>query len=214
MALTLFNVAFFKPRKISRRLLRTSGVTNPVRLRFANFEKENPRRRSRRDLPFSFPMSSKVTLLLRTPGDPERQLKKYTPPCALQRISRHRAGARGCCGSYPSHQNAQEVAGNTLNRRTDSFSSRAGCALALRMSFFLNAVSRKPKPHSDFQLPAATFPLRACGRGNFFEQKIQLAGPEQIEWCARNSTGVCWNAERRAPHADIRAQIRGVRRQR
>jgi hypothetical protein len=40
---------------------------------------------------------------------------------------------------------------------------------------------RKPKPRGIFQLPFAAFLLRACACGNFFEQKIQLAGAEQIE---------------------------------
>jgi hypothetical protein len=30
-----------------------------------------------------------------------------------------------------------------------------------------------------FQLPAAAFPVRACVCGNFFEQKVKLAGAEQ-----------------------------------
>jgi hypothetical protein len=49
---------------------------------------------------------------------------------------------------------------------------------------FLCVTPREPRLHGVFQLLAATFLLRACERGRFFEQKIQLAGNEQTDRCA------------------------------
>jgi hypothetical protein len=68
-----------------------------------------------------------------------------------------------------------------LNRRIDSFRPGGIRMAPHHVTFFFSAMARKPKLRGIFQLPFAAFLLRACGCGNFFEQKIQLAGAEQIE---------------------------------
>jgi len=80
---------------------------------------------------------------------------------------------------------------------------------ASRDDFFF-AMARKPKPRRLFQLPFAAFLLRACGCDNFFEQKIQLAGAEQIEGCANRHARRCRARGTACAIADIRAEIRGV----
>jgi hypothetical protein len=49
---------------------------------------------------------------------------------------------------------------------------------------FLCATPREPRLHGVFELLVATFLLKACERGHFFEQKIQLAGNDQTDRCA------------------------------
>ena len=106
--------------------------------------------------------------------------------------------------------NAARFLGNTLNRRTDSLSCRSDCTAVLRALIFLKVMTQNPKPHGDFQPPAATFPLRACGCGNFFEQKIQLAGWEQIKRRRKRSFARARWCDSARNAQDIHAQDRRV----
>jgi hypothetical protein len=82
------------------------------------------------------------------------------------------------CGGMPAGDNA-------LNQRIDSPLWEAACIGLPRRSIFFTATARILRRHAVFQLPPATFPLKACARGNFFEQKTKVARVEQIDRCAR-----------------------------
>ena len=55
--------------------------------------------------------------------------------------------------------------------------------------FFLCATPRKLRLHAFFQLLAATFLLKAWEGGLFFDQKLQLAGNDQTDRCAKIAAG-------------------------
>jgi hypothetical protein len=183
MVLTLFQRCFFQtPKTFARLRITQFGVT--ISARFHSLEildNEPTLKNSHAVLPISFSMSSSVTLLLRTLGDPERQLKNTHPHAGCKRISRRSSCARR--RSRPAFVSlaSRGLAGNTLNRRGDSFRCRISYAAPLRGSNFFMRDPRKPRLRGFFQLLAATFLLRACERGHFFEQKIQLAGKDQID---------------------------------
>jgi hypothetical protein len=75
-----------------------------------------------------------------------------------------------------------------LNQRIDSPPREAARIAMPQLSIFFSATRRILRRSGVFQLPSATFPLRACGRGCFSDQKFRLARNEQTEPTQRSST--------------------------
>jgi hypothetical protein len=98
----------------------------------------------------------------------------------------------------------QTPVGNTLNRRSDSIQFKVSCAATSHVVNFLRARRRDSMPQGLFELPFAACPVRACGRGNFFAQKIQLAGHEQTDRCDDGIVG----AWQRPWHTRIQGLLR------
>lgn len=102
------------------------------------------------------------------------------------------------------------LAGNTLNRRSDSFQSRITSAAASHESNFFMRDPREPRLHAVFQLLAATLLLKSCEAGLFFAQKIQLAGKDQTDRCAEIAAAARGIYDCVCAASDIPAQIRAV----
>ena len=137
MVLTFFNVAFSSPNPVraAYALLSSASQSQPGFTR-TSFSNELTLRNFRR--------SSADLILDELECDPftedsrrsRKTVKKYTHPCRLQRISRRPSCAGRPSAPAPVSHASTGLAGNTLNRRSDSFQSGVTCALASHVSIF------------------------------------------------------------------------------
>jgi hypothetical protein len=190
MRWSCFSTLPFQAPNVSRRLriIYTFGVTISARFRSCELF-DNKSRADHPDavLPFSFSMSSSATLLLRTPGNQETVKKIHTPmgpatnfaTALLQRRWISKSAVRKCRASSGD---------NALNQRIDSPPRHAAFIVLPQCSIFFSPTARILRRRGVFQLPSASFPLKACGRGRFSDQKFRLARNEQIDRAQRSST--------------------------
>ena len=211
MALIFFNVAFSSPQTFRAAYALPSSASRSQpgfhATKSSNVPTLNKFRRSSSDLILDELERDPFTEDSRRSRE---TVKKYTPPCRLQRISRRPSCARGRSGPHRSRSPPLGLAGNTLNRRSDSFQSRVTSAAASHESNFFMRDPREPRLHAVFQLLAATLLLKSCKAGLFFAQKIQLAGKDQTDRCAEIAAATRGIYDCVCAASDIPAQIRAV----
>ncbi len=144
MALTFFNAAFFKPPSVrfAYALLSSASRSQPGFTPTSSSSKSTLKefRRSSTDLILDELECDPFTEDSRRPRE---TVKKYTHPCGLQRVLLRPSCARGRSGPAPVSLASIGLAGNMLNRRSDSFRSCVTCAPASHVSnFFMRDPAR------------------------------------------------------------------------